>query len=153
MARRWSSSTASTSSKRAAVTSRMRSSDRWRHPPRPADDARAGRGGCMVGDDSSMVTSGDEDVLRMLRDLTRAHPLASFFLLAYGISWACWLPIAFSGGIVRSGNALPTHFPGLLGPMIAAIIVTAITEGRAGLRDLLARMGRWRVGLRWWLFA
>jgi CAAX protease family protein len=41
----------------------------------------------------------------------------------------------------------------LLGPAIAAVVVTAWTMGRPGLRDLGARLVRWRVALRWWLVA
>jgi hypothetical protein len=39
------------------------------------------------------------------------------------------------------------------GPLIAAIIVVAITDGRAGLRSLPSRMIRWRVGWKWWVAA
>jgi membrane protease YdiL (CAAX protease family) len=38
----------------------------------------------------------------------------------------------------------------LLGPAVAAFVVTAWAGGRRGVRDLLARMGRWRFPLRWW---
>src|SRR5512133_2545525 len=43
-----------------------------------------------------------------------------------------------------------SHVPGALGPMLAALVTTALTTGRPGLADLLARMGRWRIG--WWRF-
>ena len=43
----------------------------------------------------------------------------------------------------------PTQFPGLLGPMLAALTITGLVRGRAGLRELLGRMGRRQVGLRW----
>jgi uncharacterized protein len=33
------------------------------------------------------------------------------------------------------------------------VVVTAWTMGRPGVRDLLARVARWRVPLRWWLAA
>jgi hypothetical protein len=39
----------------------------------------------------------------------------------------------------------------LLGPTLAAFIVTGATEGRAGIRCLLRRYVLWRVGLRWYL--
>jgi hypothetical protein len=39
-----------------------------------------------------------------------------FFVLAYALSWAWWLPIVVSGGSVGRGDAWPTHLPGLLGP-------------------------------------
>ncbi len=41
-------------------------------------------------------------------------------------------------------------FPALFGPALAAIMVVAVADGRAGLRDLLGRMVRWRVRARWY---
>ena len=76
-----------------------------------------------------------------------------FFVLAYGFSWAWLIPIAVTGGTVRGGHGWPTHFPALLGPLLAAVIVTAWTQGRPGLSDLAGRMVRVRVAWRWWLFA
>jgi membrane protease YdiL (CAAX protease family) len=73
----------------------------------------------------------------------RRHPLAAFFVLAYACSWAYWLPVALTGGHL-------SHFPGLLGPMLSALLVTATLRGWAGVREMLSRMGRWRVPLRWY---
>lgn len=78
------------------------------------------------------------------------HPLASFFALAYVFAWACWLPLVLTDQTVVAGDGWPTHVPGLLGPAVAAFVVTARTRGRAGLRDLLGRMLRWRVGWQWY---
>jgi membrane protease YdiL (CAAX protease family) len=36
------------------------------------------------------------------------------------------------------------------GPFLAALIVLAVTEGRPGVGALLRRLGRWRVGVRWY---
>jgi hypothetical protein len=58
-----------------------------------------------------------------------APPLVMFFVLAYALSWAWWLPIVVSGGL-----------PGLLGPLIAAIVVLAVTEGRTGVRRWITTM-------------
>jgi membrane protease YdiL (CAAX protease family) len=85
-------------------------------------------------------------------EVVRRHPLASFFVLAYLMSWSYWIPLALTHTTVAIGSS-PSHFPGLLGPAIAAFVVTAIAEGRAGVRNLLARMGRWGVGIRWYLMA
>jgi membrane protease YdiL (CAAX protease family) len=76
----------------------------------------------------------------------RRHPLGAFYAVTFLVSWGYWVPDAISGGH-RS------HTPGLLGPMVAAFVVTGLVEGAAGLRDLLARMGRWRVPPRWYLAA
>ena len=80
----------------------------------------------------------------------RRSPLASFVALACAFSWAWMLPLVGTGEVVRKGVGWPTHFPALLGPAVAALVVTAVLWGRAGVRDLLARMARWRIPLRWW---
>ena len=79
--------------------------------------------------------------------------LVAFFALAYALSWSWAIPLAVAHLVVRRGEAWPTHYPLLLGPAIAAVVVTAWTMGRPGVRDLLARVARWRVPLRWWLAA
>lgn len=72
-------------------------------------------------------------------------PLAAFVLLAFALSWSWWLPMAFTGQISRARQGWPTHLPGLLGPALAAVLVTAATEGREGLRELGRRTVRWRL--------
>ena len=79
--------------------------------------------------------------------------LAAFFMLAYVLSWSWVIPLAAAHEVVRRGVSWPAHVPALLGPAVAAVVVTAWTMGRPGLRDLLARMVRWRVPVRWWLMA
>jgi membrane protease YdiL (CAAX protease family) len=74
-----------------------------------------------------------------------------YVLLAYLFSWMWWVPMAFAGVVVPTGQGWPTHLPGLLGPAIAAFIVTGWTEGPAGLADLWSRIVRWRV--RWYWYA
>ena len=76
----------------------------------------------------------------------RRHPLGAFYLLTFALSWAYWVPDMLAGSHL-------SHFPGLLGPAIAAIVITWLTRGRAGLRDLGWRMLRWRVPARWYLAA
>ena len=79
--------------------------------------------------------------------------LVAFFTLAYVLSWSWVIPLAAAHQVVRRGVGWPTHLPALLGPAIAAVVVTTWTMGRPGLRDLGARLVRWRVPARWWLAA
>ena len=79
--------------------------------------------------------------------------LVAFFALSYALSWSWVIPLAEAHLVVRRGVGWPTHLPALLGPAIAAVVVTGWTMGRPGVRDLLARLARWRVSLRWWLVA
>jgi membrane protease YdiL (CAAX protease family) len=87
--------------------------------------------------------AGSRDPGRGVLAAVRRRPLAAFFLLAYLISWGYWVPVAAAGGHL-------SHFPGLLGPMLAAFAVSAVVAGRAGVADLLRRMASWRVPVRWY---
>lgn len=78
------------------------------------------------------------------------HPVAAYAVLACVFSWSWWLPMALRGDIARSGVGWPTHLPGLLGPALAAVVITALVDGREGLRGLWSRVTRWRIGWRWW---
>jgi membrane protease YdiL (CAAX protease family) len=74
----------------------------------------------------------------------RKHPLVAFFVLAYALSWWPW-PLYAAG--------IPGEPFLAFGPLLAAVIVIALTAGRHGLRALVARMFRWRVGWRWYAVA
>jgi membrane protease YdiL (CAAX protease family) len=69
----------------------------------------------------------------------RRHPVVSFFGLAYGLSWAYWIPLALSGVRTAPGSST-THEPGLLGPALAAFIITGLNEGRSGVTSLAKRL-------------
>jgi uncharacterized protein len=73
-----------------------------------------------------------------------------FFVLSFVLSWAWAWPWAVSDVVVTRGDGWPTHVPALLGPAVAAFLVTARVNGRRGVWSLLARMGRWHFPLRWW---
>ena len=74
-----------------------------------------------------------------MRTWIARKPLLSFYILAILISWGYWFYMIASGQHVGRGSAA-SHFPGLLGPLLAAFIVTGLTQGRAGLADLGRRM-------------
>ncbi len=77
----------------------------------------------------------------------KKHSLAIFFILAYAISWLIWLPLVASAQGFLDRTVSPyLHLLGGLGPMLAALIVTVISAGRAGLREIAGRMVHWRVG-------
>ena len=85
-----------------------------------------------------------------LVQLMRQHPLVFYFLLAYGLSWAYELLVF---GVLRVPFQLFTFLPViLLGPTMVAFLMTAVTQGRAGIVQLLRRYVLWRVGIRWYLF-
>jgi CAAX protease family protein len=74
-----------------------------------------------------------------MRAFVRQHPMAAFVVLAYALAWADWIPLLLRGARVVPGGSV-THFPGLLGPAIAAFVIVALTEGAAGVGRLLRRL-------------
>jgi uncharacterized protein len=74
----------------------------------------------------------------------RRHPLVVFFVLAYALSWWPWILYAF--------DLSPLPIVGF-GPFLAAIVVLAVTRGKAGVMALLRRMVRWRVSPVWYAVA
>ncbi|MCS6828533.1 MAG: CPBP family intramembrane metalloprotease [Caldilinea sp.] len=50
---------------------------------------------------------------------------------------------------VVSGVPAWLHLAGAYGPFLAAFIVTAQTAGQEGVRELMSRLMRWRIGLGW----
>jgi membrane protease YdiL (CAAX protease family) len=69
------------------------------------------------------------------------HQLSAFFVLAFMFSWYPWI-IALARGRVSGPNPL--------GPLIAAVVVSGLVDGWSGIRDLLGRVVRVRVGLHWY---
>lgn len=83
----------------------------------------------------------------------RRHTVISYFVIAYAFSWAIWIPMALANLRAYQGSPWPNHIPGLFGPMVAAFVMSAIVGGGVRVKDLLARMVRWRVAVRWYVAA
>lgn len=83
----------------------------------------------------------------------RAHPAISFFALAWACSWLFMVPLA----LAKHGWIAPLpgwlHYLSAYGPAVAALLVTAVAEGRPGLRAWWSRVTRWRAGGGPWLLA
>jgi membrane protease YdiL (CAAX protease family) len=87
-----------------------------------------------------------------LSHIMRRYPLFFYFLLALGFTWAYELTfyrVLLTPGFSLRGVLLDLGFT--LGPTLAAFLMTALTQGRAGILQLLRRYVLWRVGLRWYL--
>jgi membrane protease YdiL (CAAX protease family) len=83
----------------------------------------------------------------------RRHTLVSYFVIAFAFSWAIWIPMAVMGARAYQGSAWPNHITGLFGPLVAAFVMSAVVAGGIGVKDLVSRMFRWRVPVRWYVVA
>ncbi len=99
------------------------------------------------------------------------HPIAVYLILAFGITWLCWIPgiiLAYQQGYIlpnydtyatlfQTGFASTQHLflsilfqLGVYGPLIAGLVATWLDGGKPGLVELWGRIIKWRVGTRWY---
>jgi uncharacterized protein len=94
-----------------------------------------------------------------LRGVVARHPVTSFLIMAFVFGWGGMLPLLLS----ESGpvTVVPVELPwmpfaavlSIFGLALPAFLVTAATDGKDGVRELLDRILRWRVGVQWYLIA
>ena len=86
----------------------------------------------------------------------REHPVTAFYLLAFTISWAGWVPLLaaahrvafFASPLWKISLILPA-----VGPAVAATITVFLAREPGGLRQWVGSLWRWRVGPGWFLFS
>lgn len=82
------------------------------------------------------------------------NSLLTYFLLSYTFSWIIWFPIvAVRQGWTQWNVPYALYYVGSFGPMIAALITIAFTQGRKGITNLFSRVVKWRVEFRYYGFA
>jgi len=91
----------------------------------------------------------------------KRHPLATFFVLTFAITWGLGLVMFVFGDALaeRFGEfSYDSVFWRILfhaavyAPAIAAFTVIGVVKGGAGIRAYFSRIFKWRVGFRWYLF-
>jgi membrane protease YdiL (CAAX protease family) len=113
---------------------------------------------------STITTMSQPATSSPLRRLIIRHPLLAFFVITFAGTWIVTLPLVLAqNGLGLLPYTIPAVGPypvsyyfgalgAIAGPTLASLTVTAITTGKAGVRQLLQRYVLWRVGLRWYLF-
>ena len=94
---------------------------------------------------TSTISSQSMATSRNLKQVMRRHPLFFFFLLAYAISWSLFIPYVLAEWGILQGNYTLFYIFHTFGPTLAAIIMTAVIAGRAGLHELRQRIRQWRA--------
>jgi membrane protease YdiL (CAAX protease family) len=112
---------------------------------------------------STVTTTSQVTMSSPFKRLITQHPLIAFFVIAFAGTWIVSLPLVlaqnglglFSYTIPEIGPYPPSYWfaalGAILGPTLSSFTVTAITTGKAGVRQLLRRYAIWRTGLRWYL--
>jgi len=92
------------------------------------------------------------------RSFFKNNAVLVYFALALLITWGGILLAVGMDGILGTVEIPEEQMPllysvTLLGPSIAGIVAIAIFDGKEGFRSLFSRLGKWRVGLRWYAAA
>lgn len=93
----------------------------------------------------------------MNRFFTR-HATILYFILAFVISWGAIFILARAGNLPidpeKSQDLLPILYVSMLfGPAIGGLLMTGMVEGKAGYRNLWARLLHWKVKIGWYFLA
>jgi len=105
---------------------------------------------------STITTTSQPATSSSFKRLIVRHQLVSFIVLAFAGAWCGWLPLL----LARNGlGVLPLTLPtdlfvalaAFAGPTLSALIMTAVTGGKAGVWQFLRRYIQWRVGMQWYL--
>jgi membrane protease YdiL (CAAX protease family) len=93
-----------------------------------------------------------------IKAFIKRHPVLTYFALTFAISWGGVLILGAPYGMPTTSEQFEKLWaivvlPYFLGPSIAGLLLTGLVYGRAGFRELLSRLLRWRVGARWYAIA
>ena len=92
--------------------------------------------------------------MRALTSIVKRHPMISFFVLSYVLTWLGWtMPERLYTGTIGSGLLALPFMLMVPGPLIASIVVTVIMDGWPGVKALLRKFTIWRVDWQWYLIA
>jgi membrane protease YdiL (CAAX protease family) len=81
----------------------------------------------------------------------KRRPLVAMYIIMFSIAWSVMIPQAlYSQGMLSA--PLPVFFEIFIGwaAGIAALIVSAIVAGRAGVREIFGRFLIWKIDLKWY---
>jgi uncharacterized protein len=84
----------------------------------------------------------------------KRHAVATYYALTFAISCGGFLLVLGPDGFFATGSDIAgVGAVAIAGPAIAGILMTGLVDGKAGLRGLVSRLRRWRVGARWYAVA
>jgi uncharacterized protein len=100
---------------------------------------------------STELTERRKNMMSRLSSVVKGHPLITFFVLTYTLTWAIESPLVFLTDSVTDTQNLVLVLLASNVPSVVAIVLTAIVFGRGALRKLLGRLLIWRVNPLWYL--
>lgn len=100
----------------------------------------------------SNANSRSASAYRSPQQWIQQHPLFTYFFLAYAFSWIVFIPYVLGERGILQGNYTFFYILHVFGPAIAAIVITSVIAGKAGLQELRQRIQKTHVSSKWYLF-
>ena len=96
--------------------------------------------------------------MRPIKAFIKKHSVLTYYALVFAMSWGGVLIVVGPGGFPGTSKQVASLMPFVIlaflaGPSVAGLLLTGFVYGRAGLRELLSRLFRWRVAARWYAVA
>lgn len=94
--------------------------------------------------------------MRTLTSFVKRHQVVSFYILAYTLAYLALIPAAYlylQGRVSATQDVLLFILLASFSPMVSAILLTALVEGKPGVVTLLKKLAKWRVNIIWYLVA
>ena len=88
----------------------------------------------------------------------RRRSALTYFVLTFAIAWGGILILVGPSGIPGASAEVDAQWPLVMlmwfaGPSLAGLLMTGLAYGRAGFGELLSRLRKWRVDVRWYAVA
>src|SRR5215203_864619 len=90
-------------------------------------------------------------MMSRLSSAVKRHPLITFFVLTFALSWTFEIPLVVLQDGIAGIQGLILNLLAANVPSVLAIVLTAMVLGRASLRKLLGRLLIWHVNPVWYL--
>jgi membrane protease YdiL (CAAX protease family) len=108
----------------------------------------------------STPLSPDREALIMttVKTFITRHAVPTYFALTFAISWGGFALAVGPRGFESTSWQTDARFPFavlamLAGPSLAGVLLTGLIDGKEGLREVLNRLLKWRVGPGWYAVA
>ncbi len=87
-----------------------------------------------------------EGVMKKCKEILKDNEVVAFLVGTYVVSWLIWMPfVIFAQGWIKG--------LGSFGPTVSALLITGITKGRSGLKELFTKVLIWKVHIFWYIFS
>lgn len=93
-----------------------------------------------------------------IKSFVKRYPVLIYFILTLIFTWGCMAMAVYPEGFPITDEQFEkagaiVYMAMLVGPSAAGLLLTGLLDGRAGFRELFFRLGKWRVGIRWYIIA